>query len=53
MGAAFIANFRGKAKFTHLDIAGPAFRTSEWGVFPKDATGFGVATLSGLFRITK
>lgn len=53
MGAAFIANFRGKAKFIHLDIAGPAFRTSEWGVFPKDATGFGVATLSGLFRPTK
>lgn len=53
MGAAFIANFRGKAKFTHLDIAGPAFRTSESGVFPKDATGFGVATLSGLFRTTK
>lgn len=53
MGASFIANFRGKSKFTHLDIAGPAFRTGENGVFPKDATGFAVPTLAGLFRPTK
>lgn len=53
MGAAFIANFAGKAKFTHLDIAGPAYRTAEFGVFPKDATGFGVPTLAGIFRETK
>lgn len=53
MGAAFIANFRGKSKFVHLDIAGPAFRTSANGVFPVDATGFGVPTLAALFRKTR
>lgn len=45
MGAAFLVNFVNKSKLVHLDIAGPAYRTSSYGYFPKGATGFGVMTL--------
>ena len=45
MGGAFLSYFTGKAKFTHLDIAGPSYRTAPYGCFPKHGTGFGVMTL--------
>jgi leucyl aminopeptidase len=50
MGAAFLANFRGKAGFVHLDIAGTAWRDKPYATFVAGGTGFGVATLAGLFR---
>jgi len=49
MGAAFLTHFVKESKLVHLDIAGTAYRTSSFGYFPKDATGFGVMTLSEFF----
>lgn len=46
MGAAFLTYFQGNAKLTHLDIAGPAFRTSTFGYMPEGGTGWGVKFLS-------
>ena len=40
IGGAFLSYFQGKAKLTHIDIAGPAFRTSPHGYMPKGATGW-------------
>jgi leucyl aminopeptidase len=40
MGAAFLTHFVKDSKLVHLDIAGTAYRTSSFGYFPKDATGF-------------
>lgn len=45
MGAAFLTHFVKDSKLVHLDIAGPAYRTSSYSYFPKAATGFGVMTL--------
>ncbi len=46
IGGAFLSYFQWKAKLTHLDIAGPAFRETNWGYMPKGATGWGVRILS-------
>ncbi len=34
-GGAFLTYFQGKAKLTHLDIAGPAYRETTYGYMPK------------------
>lgn len=46
IGGAFLSYFQWKAKLTHLDIAGPAYRESSFGYMPKGATGWGVKVLS-------
>lgn len=44
--AAFLTQFVGGIPFAHLDIAGPAWNSSNaWGDQPAGATGFGVRTL--------
>ncbi len=50
IGAAFIASFVERARFTHMDIAGPAFRPEARGIFPKEGTGFGALSLYELLR---
>ncbi|WP_024790230.1 leucyl aminopeptidase [Lebetimonas sp. JH292] len=41
----FLSEFvKNKDKWTHLDIAGPAFVEKEWGFNPHGASGFGVDT---------
>ncbi|MDD2917209.1 MAG: leucyl aminopeptidase family protein [Candidatus Gracilibacteria bacterium] len=45
MGAAFLTHFVKDSKLVHLDIAGPAYRTSAYSYLPKGGTGFGVMTL--------
>ncbi|MFA5917337.1 MAG: leucyl aminopeptidase family protein [Candidatus Gracilibacteria bacterium] len=52
MGAAFIHNFLlNKEKFIHIDIAGIANNRFEaYGLYPKCTTGFGVDSLSNLFK---
>ncbi|MFW5925529.1 MAG: leucyl aminopeptidase [Myxococcota bacterium] len=42
--ALFLREFVGKSKWTHLDIAGPAYQDRPHGVHPKGGTGFGVLT---------
>lgn len=42
--ALFLREFVGKAKWMHLDIAGPAFLERPHGSSPKGGTGFGIAT---------
>lgn len=46
MGAAFLSHFKGDAQFTHLDIAGPAYRTKDFGYMPVGGTGWGVKKIS-------
>ena len=46
MGGAFLSKFVGSTPFTHLDIAGPAFRAASYSYFPVGGTGFGVMTLA-------
>lgn len=46
MWAAFLTYFQGKAKLTHLDIAGPAYRETTLGYMPKWWTGWWVKILS-------
>ncbi len=41
----FLLPFAGETPFLHLDIAGPAFSDSAWGVHPKGGTGIGVSAL--------
>ena len=48
LGAAFVSKFVEHGKFVHLDIAGPAYRSKAYSVFPENGTGFAVATLAGL-----
>lgn len=48
IGGAFLSYFQGKAKLTHLDIAGPAYRETPFGYMPKGGTGWGVKLLSEL-----
>lgn len=38
IGGAFLSYFQGKAKLTHLDIAGPAYRETTFGYMPKGGT---------------
>ncbi len=42
--ALFLKEFVGKARWAHLDIAGPAHLDSAHGIMPKGGTGFGVLT---------
>ena len=44
-GALFLLNFIDKAKWVHLDIAGPAWSDKGFHYISKNATGFGVRTL--------
>lgn len=46
MGAAFLSYFQGTAKLTHLDIAWPAYRDTNYGYMPKWGTGWWVKLLS-------
>ncbi len=46
VGWAFLSYFQWKAKLTHLDIAGPAYRETTYGYMPKWGTGWGVKILS-------
>ena len=49
----FLSNFiekENKEKWTHLDIAGPAFVEKEWGYNPYGASGFGVDTIISLLK---
>lgn len=48
IGGAFLSYFQGDAKLTHLDIAGPAYRVTNWGYMPKGGTGWWVKKLSEL-----
>jgi leucyl aminopeptidase len=49
LGGVFLSHFRGKAKLTHLDIAGPSHRKTPYGHAPKGATGWGLLLLSEFF----
>jgi leucyl aminopeptidase len=40
--AAFLSKFVGPYPWVHLEIAGPAWLTKEWGCHPKGASGVGV-----------
>jgi leucyl aminopeptidase len=42
--ALFLREFVGKARWMHLDIAGPAFLERAHASMPKGATGFGIST---------
>ncbi len=46
IGGAFLSYFQWRAKLTHLDIAGPAYRETTHGYMPKWATGWWVKILS-------
>lgn len=46
IGWAFLSYFQWKAKLTHLDIAGPAYRETTYGYMPKGGTGWWVKILS-------
>ena len=35
VGGVFLSHFRGDAKYTHIDIAGPSYRESPYGYAPK------------------
>ena len=48
--ALFLQHFVGKAKWAHLDIAGPAFLDGANGRYPKGGTGFGVETAVALLE---
>jgi leucyl aminopeptidase len=53
VGGAFLTYFQWKAKLTHLDIAGPAYRDTPYGYMPKWGTGWGVKILSEFFLSLK
>ncbi len=49
----FLSEFiedKNKEKWTHLDIAGPAYVEKPWGYNPHGASGFGVDTFVTLFK---
>jgi len=47
----FLSEFvKDKNKWTHLDIAGPAYVEKEWGYNPYGASGFGVDTFINYFK---
>ncbi len=48
-GALFLREFIGKAKWVHLDIAGPAWYDKDFFYIPKNGSGFGVRTLLEYF----
>ena len=45
VGGLFLKNFVEKAKWAHIDLAGPAINPKEWEWMPKGGTGFGVRLL--------
>jgi leucyl aminopeptidase len=50
----FLSEFieeKNKNKWTHFDIAGPAYVEKEWGYNPIGASGFGVDTIVSLLQI--
>lgn len=49
VGAAFLSYFQWESQLTHLDIAGPTYRTKSFGYMPSGATGWGVKKLSEIF----
>ncbi len=49
IGWAFLSYFQGKAKLTHLDIAWPAYRETQFWYMPKWGTGWWVKILSDFF----
>ncbi len=53
VGWAFLSYFQWKAKLTHLDIAGPAYRETTFGYMPKWWTGWWVKILSDLLLSSK
>jgi leucyl aminopeptidase len=48
--ALFLREFVGKARWLHLDIAGPAYVPEARGIHPKGGTGFGVLTAIAFLR---
>ncbi|MCB9707958.1 MAG: leucyl aminopeptidase [Myxococcales bacterium] len=48
--ALFLQEFVGKARWAHMDIAGPAYLDKPHGTMPKGATGFGVLTALAFLR---
>jgi leucyl aminopeptidase len=48
--ALFLREFVGKARWMHLDIAGPAYLNDGRGIHPKGGTGFGVLTAVEFLR---
>lgn len=52
-GALFLREFIGKAKWVHLDIAGPTWYEKEFYHMPKNGTGFGARTLLQLLSSGK
>ena len=49
----FLSEFiedKNKEKWTHLDIAGPAYVEKAWGFNPHGASGFGVDTFVSLLK---
>lgn len=50
LGAAFLSYFQGKAKLTHIDMAGPAYRTKSWGYIPAGGTGWWVKKISEIIQ---
>jgi leucyl aminopeptidase len=51
MGWAFLTHFIEKTPYTHIDIAGVAYRDSPQGIYSSGATGFGTLSLSGLLWV--
>lgn len=45
VGGLFLKNFVEKARWAHIDLAGPAISPKEWEWMPKGGTGFGVRLL--------
>lgn len=50
LGGAFLSYFQGNAKLTHIDIAGPAFRTKTLGYMPTGGTGWGVKKVAEIIH---
>jgi leucyl aminopeptidase len=46
----FLREFIGTTPWVHVDLAGPATTSKEWGCFGKGATGFGVASILEYLR---
>lgn len=49
VGAAFLSYFQWNAKLSHIDMAGPAFRTKPWWVHPSWGTGWWVQLFIDFF----
>ncbi|MBC8132081.1 MAG: leucyl aminopeptidase [Deltaproteobacteria bacterium] len=47
----FLKEFVGSTPWIHVDLAGPATTSKDWGCFGKGATGFGVASIVEYLRV--